>query len=165
MLPQVDAIMLEFEHLNKDKMKNVGEFIKALDIFSASLPSDIPLAIETRNKNYLTKEYFQFLKEKGIIHVFSEKLHMPHIYEVYDEFWEYISGASVMRLLGGDRKEIEEKTGEQWNKIVDEKPDKERIVEMTKNILFRGGKVIININNHYEGSAPLSAEWLEKASH
>ena len=86
---------------------------------------------------------------------------MPHIYEVYERFGEYISGTSVLRLLGGDRKEIEERTKGQWNRIVEAKADKGRIAEMSKDIQIRGGKVIININNHYEGSAPLTAEFFE----
>ncbi len=162
MLPRIDALMLEFEHLNKDKMKDVGEFMKALEGFMEATPHGLPIAVETRNKNYLTKEYFQFLAEKKIIHVFSEKLFLPHIYEVYEKFGDSISGTSVMRLLGGDRKEIEEKTKERWNAIVDEKPDKERIADMAKTIIYRGGSAIININNHYEGSAPRTAEFFEK---
>ena len=47
---------------------------------------EIPLAIETRNKNYLKRAYFQFLQERHVMHVFSEKLYMPHIYKVYEDF-------------------------------------------------------------------------------
>ena len=162
MLGRTDAVMLEFEYLNKDKMKDVGVFMKAIDVFMESVPDGIPIAIETRNKNYLTREYFQFLREKKIIHVFSEKLYLPHVYEVYETFGDLISGLSVLRLLGGDRKEMEKRTGEKWNKIVDEKPDKARIADMTKTIIYRGGKVVININNHYEGSAPLTAAYFER---
>ncbi len=123
MLLQTDAVMPEFEYLNRDKMKGVVEFIEALDVFISNTPTDVPIAVETRNKNYLTKDYFQFLKERNIIHVFSEKLYLPHIYEVYEQFADYISGTTVIRLLGGDRGEIEKLSGNQWNKIVDGKPD------------------------------------------
>jgi hypothetical protein len=43
----------------------------------------------------------------GRIHVFSEKLYMPHIYHVYNDCKDYIGGVSVIRLLGGNRKQIE----------------------------------------------------------
>jgi uncharacterized protein YecE (DUF72 family) len=162
MIPQVDAVMLEFEYLNRDKMKSLDSFLKALEVFTDSVPKGIPLAVETRNKNYLKGEYFQFLKEKGVIHVFSEKLYMPHVYEVYEEFGDSIRGTSVVRLLGGDRKEMEEKTKGEWNRIVEEKPDKDKIVGMANEMMRRGGKVIINVNNHYEGSAPLTIQSLEK---
>ena len=158
MMPQIDAVMLEFEYLNKDKMKSVAEFMMAIDAFMPCVPPSFTLAIETRNKNYLVEEYFQLLKEKHLIHVFSEKLYLPHVYELYEKFGGYTEGTSVIRLLGGDRAEIEKATGEQWSKIVDEKPDKKRIAEMSRDIKFKGGRVIININNHYEGSAPRTIE-------
>lgn len=161
LLPQTLAVMLEFEYLNKEKMKDVGAFMAALDPFIDAVPAGIPLAIETRNKNYLTKEYFQFLKERGLIHVFAEKLYMPHVYEVYEKFGDLVGGTSVIRLLGGDRSEIEKATSGRWDRIVDPKPDKDRIVAMSRDIAFRGGRVIISINNHYEGSAPRTAEFFE----
>jgi len=163
MLPQIDAIMLEFEYLNRDKMKSVDEFMKTLDDFVGSVPQSLPLAVETRNKNYLTKEYFQFLQAKGLIHVFSEKIHMPHIYEVYQDFGGYISGTSILRLLGGDRKEIEDITKGKWNAKVAPKTDKDRIVGMSKDLLNKGAKLVININNHFEGSAPLTADFFTGA--
>jgi uncharacterized protein YecE (DUF72 family) len=161
MLPQVEAVMLEFEYLNQEKMESVDSFMRHLDDFKSSVPASIPLAIEVRNKNYLTKEYFQFLKDKGLIHVFSEKIYLPHIYEVYEKFGDLLTDRTVIRLLGGDRKVIEQKTHERWDKIVEPKDDKGKIIEMTKKILYAGGKVIISVNNHYEGSAPLTIEYFE----
>lgn len=162
MLPRVDAVMLEFEYLNKDKMKDSEAFMRALEAFASALPPGLPLAIETRNKNYLTRDYFEFLKERKLLHVFSEKLYLPHVYELYEDFGDLIAGTSVIRLLGGDRKEMEERTGGRWDRVVDEKPDKDRIADMSRNITFKGGRVIININNHYEGSAPITARYFER---
>jgi len=67
----------------------------------------------------------------------------------------------VIRLLGGDRIEIENKTNKQWNRIVEPKPDKEAIVTMARDITHRGHMVTINVNNHYEGSAPLTIEAMQ----
>lgn len=178
MLPQLDALMLEFEYLNRDKMPSPGHFLRALDDFVSALgkegvsiatgpgtdtrPPRLPLAIETRNKNYLVREYFEFLKARSLIHVFSEKLYMPHIYEVCDKFGDLLVDSTVIRLLGGDRAEIEKKTGNQWNRIVDPKPDKAMVASMIRGLLAGGRSVSLDINNHYEGSAPLSAEFFER---
>lgn len=163
MLPRIDAVMLEFEYLNRDKMRSVEEFMKALDAFVARAPKGLPLAVETRNKNYLVEEYFRFLKERGLIHVFSEKIYLPHVYELYAKFGPLVEGTTVIRLLGGDRAEIEKAAGGRWDRIVDEKPDKARIAEMSLDLKYRGGKVVLNINNHYEGSAPVTARFFEEA--
>lgn len=161
LLPMTQAVMLEFEYLNKDKMRDVGAFIEALDRFTSAVTPEIPLAVETRNKNYLTREYFQFLKERGIIHVFSEKLYMPHVYEVYERFGDLIAGTSIIRLLGGDRAEIERATDGRWDRVIDEKTDKGLVVGMSRDLVVRGGRVVLSINNHYEGSAPKTAEFFE----
>jgi uncharacterized protein YecE (DUF72 family) len=156
MLPRLDAVMLEFEYLNRQKMASVQQFTGHLAGFLEKVDRSIPLAIETRNKNYLTEDYFKFLDEKRLIHVFSEKIYMPPVYEVYRQFRSSINTDIVIRLLGGDRAEIEKKTGEKWNRIVEERNDKEKIVDMAMDAVQRGLKVTINVNNHYEGSAPLT---------
>ena len=160
MLNQLDAVMLEFEYLNKKKMASLDEFLKQMVQFIREMPQGLPIAMETRNKNYLKPEYFQFLRENNIIHVFSEKLYMPHIYEVYDRYHDNIIGKSVIRLLGGDRKQIEQKTNHVWNNIVEPKDDLHLIAEILRDMLKRGVDVTVNVNNHYEGSAPLTIDRL-----
>lgn len=161
LLPQMDAIMLEFEYLNKKKMESLDIFLKHLDTFLSKIHINIPLAVETRNSNYIKPEYFQFLKDKNIIHVFSEKIYMPHIYEVYEKFHDYIGDTTVIRLLGGDRKEMEELTKNKWDKIVSKKNDINKVIEMVSDMYRKNKKITINVNNHYEGSAPITIANLE----
>jgi len=157
---QIDAHILEFEYLNRQKMKSLDHFLRALDSFLPSVPRDIPLAVETRNRNYLKPEYFQFLQENRLIHVFSEKLYMPHVYDVYDDFGDKLVDKTVIRLLGGDRKEIENKTRKKWNTIVEPRNELKKIAGMTRDLCERGIHVTVNVNNHYEGSAPLTIDRL-----
>jgi len=159
---QVAAVILEFEYLNRQKMGGVEEFLSALSAFVEAIPREIPLAIECRNGSYLGRDYFSFLKEKGLIHVFSEKQYMPPIVSLYDEFRDYLVEDSILRLLGGDRAAIEAKTGEKWDRIVEEQEGKASIVGMVKNLLVKGRRVVVNVNNHYEGSAPLTIERIKE---
>ncbi len=85
LLPRLDAIMFEFEYLNKQKMPSLEAFLERLDGFFAKLPPGLPYALEPRNGNYLKDEYFAFLNSRRIIHVYSEKIYMPHVYDVFDE--------------------------------------------------------------------------------
>jgi len=162
LLPQIDAIELEFEYLNKDKMPSLDLFLKHLSAFMTEIEPGLPLAIETRNGTYLHEEYFSFLKEKGIAHVFSEKIYMPHIYEVYAKYGSLLTNHSVIRLLGGDRKAIEEKTKEKWNQLVEEKADLPQVVEMISDMQKKGFSIQLYVNNHYEGSAPKTIEKIER---
>jgi len=160
MRPKLEAIMLEFEYLNRDKMPSLSQFLNQLEDFFKSIDRSTCVAIETRNKNFLTREYFELLKGYGVSHVFSEKLYMPPIVEVYERFSGYLAGPCIIRLLGGDRMVIEKKTGDNWNSIVEPKAEKPLIVDMVKDMLSAGRLVSINVNNHYEGSAPLTIAWL-----
>lgn len=157
---------LEFEYLNKQKMTSLSEFMKALDSFATVLDTEnlrdtVPLGIECRNANYLTREYFQFLKDRGIAHVFSEKLYLPHIYELYSKFADLIGERVAVRLLGGDRKEIETKTKGNWNEIVEPKQDLPEIAGMLRDLSQGSRLVKVYLNNHYEGSAPKSIDRLK----
>ena len=164
MLPRIDAIQLEFEYLNKAKMPSLDAFLKKLDAFftsvSALFPQGLPLAVETRNGNYLRQEYFSLLKTHGVAHVFSEKIYMPPIVEVYEQFKPYLGPHAVIRLLGGDRKEIEAVTKGRWDTIVAEKAELLRIAGMVKDMLASGMRIQIYVNNHFEGSAPKTIERL-----
>ncbi len=161
-LPRTEGLILEFEYLNKDKMPSLTVFLDRLDTFVEGVGKGYPLAIETRNKAYLTDKYFRFLDERGLMPVFSEKLYMPPIHEVYGEHRALVRHGAILRLLGGDRKEIEARTGGEWNRIVEPKEGKEKIADMSIDLKYRGNSVIISVNNHYEGSAPMTIEVLRR---
>jgi len=162
MADRLDAVMLQFEYLNRKKMASLDHFLRALESFAKNVPKEVPLAIETRNSNYIHEEYFQFLREKNLIHVFSEKIYMPHVYEVYERFSGLLAGGAVIRLMGGDRKSIEKQTGKEWNRVVEPKEDLEEVAAMAVDIAEQGMGLTVNVNNHYEGSAPLTIEKLER---
>ncbi|HIH37255.1 MAG TPA: DUF72 domain-containing protein [Methanocellales archaeon] len=152
MIPRLDALMFEFEYLGKDKMPSLETFLKTLDDFLTAVRErarGLPLAIESRNRNYLSAAYFSFLRDRRLMPVFSEKRYLPHVYEIYRQYKDYVASDVVIRLLGGDRSEIEKKTKEQWNAIVEPKLDKEAIVTMARDIINRGHMVTVNVNNHY----------------
>ena len=66
---------------------------------------------------------------------------------------------SVIRLHGGDRGEIEKETGEVWNRIVAPKPQAlQAAARITVENIRQKIKTIVNVNNHFEGSAPLTIE-------
>ncbi|MGM0482962.1 MAG: hypothetical protein ACQERI_00250 [Candidatus Krumholzibacteriota bacterium] len=52
-------------------------------------------------------------------------------------------------------------TGKEWNKLVDPEDDLEEVAAMARDIAGREIYLTININNHNEGSAPLTIERLE----
>jgi len=86
---------------------------------------------------------------------------MPPVVELYGHYGHLLNKRVVIRLLGGDRKTIEEASGEQWNKIIDSKPQLPAIATMISDLVSSGREVHVDVNNHYEGSAPETIERLK----
>jgi uncharacterized protein YecE (DUF72 family) len=159
LLPAIDVVMLEFEYLNKVKMPGgVSQFMEKLAAFLDHVPGTVPIAIEPRNNQYLTSEWFSFLAERGVAHVFSQKQYMPNIWDVYRQYATVVRRMprAVFRLLGGDRGEMEAATGRKWDRIVQPRDREKEIIAGVIADYIQDAYAILNINNHYEGSAPVS---------
>lgn len=155
MMNNISVLMFQFEYLNKQKMASLQEFIEQIAKFLSSIKTPVPIGIEIRNPNYLTEEYFEFLKSNDLIHIFCEGYYMPSITEIYSKFADKIKNRSVIRLLGPDRKEIENAAEEIWNQIVLPKDEElKKIALMLKHLQNLEIETTVNVNNHYEGSAP-----------
>jgi uncharacterized protein YecE (DUF72 family) len=75
------------------------------------------------------------------------------------ESWFVEGDMVIIRLHGPDRQGIEKMTGKRWDTIVNPKDDEiGAILETIGRLLRRRVDVYLNINNHYEGSAPLTIE-------
>ena len=155
--PKVGMLIFQFEYLNKQKISSQIEFQQRLEELFVKVNRDYNYAVEIRNPNYLNKEMFSFLNNHDISFVFLHGYYMPPIFETYSKFSEYIKNRTVIRLHGFDRKGIELKTNKIWNEIVDPKDDDlKKLAEMLNNLLDQKVDTFINVNNHFEGSAPLT---------
>lgn len=152
---KLGPLIFQFEYLNKMKMAGREHFIEKLTDFSQALPDGFLYCLETRNPNYLGKEYFTFLKRSGFRHVFLQGYFMPSVFELYQKYADELAGPVIMRLHGPDRKGIEAETGKKWHSIVAPKDDDiARLVTMLSDLGERGLESYVFVNNHFEGSAP-----------
>ena len=79
--------------------------------------------------------------------------------EIYNKFKSNINYTPVIRLHGPDRSNIEIKSGGIWNRILEPKDDEiSRITKIIEEINSKNLDIYVNVNNHYEGSAPLTIE-------
>lgn len=161
MKDKLGSIMFQFEYLNKKKMPSKEAFFEHLDEFFGQAPKGFDYAVEIRNKNYLTEDFFEYLRKRGLGFVLLGGYYMPHIAEVAAKYDIRTAKFSVVRLHGTDRQGIEERTGGLWNEIVEPK-DKE--LKETASIIeentSEGITTFLNVNNHYEGCAPLTIQRL-----
>jgi uncharacterized protein YecE (DUF72 family) len=158
-------VMFQFEYLNRRKMAGQGRFEALFGAFAEQLPPGRAYGIETRNGNYVNRDYFTFVAAHGLIPVLLEGYWMPPIVELYRRWGELIRrpGQVVIRLLGPDRQGIEERTGKRWDRIVAPRDEAlDDIAAMVQDLLAHGVDVYVNVNNHYEGSAPRTIERLRQ---
>jgi uncharacterized protein YecE (DUF72 family) len=152
-------LMFQFEYLNRHKMTSHSHFLQLVETFARALPAPHQYALETRNAQYLNRAHFEFLSRSHLIPVFLQGYWMPPIVETYGAWRSLVieQPAVVIRLHGPDRESIEEKTGKQWDQIAIARDDElSAIADMVNDLLSEGLDVYVNVNNHYEGSAPLT---------
>ena len=154
---KLGPIMFQFEYLNKQKMPAKEIFFERFGAFIDKAPKGYPYAVEIRNPNYYSPAFFDFLKDHGLGFVYLDGYYMPPIGQVFEKYQPETASFQVIRLHGGDRLEIEGETGEVWNRIVAPKPG--GLAAAAKIVRANAKKRVLtylNLNNHYEGSAPLS---------
>jgi len=157
--PKIGMLMFQFEYLNKQKMNSQIEFQHRLEEFFSKISREYNYAIEIRNPNYLNNNLFTFLNSHNVSFVFLQGYYMPNIFEIFNKFESKIINSIIIRLHGFNRKEIELKTNKIWNEIVDPQDgDLNQIIVMINSLLNKKVDVFLNVNNHFEGSAPLTIE-------
>jgi len=156
---KLGPIMFQFEYLNRQKMPSKEAFFERFGAFIKSAPKNLQYAVEIRNPNYYTSQFFDFLKSLGLGFVYLDGYYMPPIGQVFETFSPSTAGFQVIRLHGGDRLEIETETGSIWDKIIAPKPEGLKAAATIVRANARKRVLTyVNVNNHYEGSAPLSIE-------
>ena len=163
---KLGPVMFQFEYLNKQKMPSLERFCELVRGFLAKIPRGFLYAVEIRNPNYLSSALFDFLRENGLGYVYLEGYYMPPIGDVFDRFNPQTAPFSVIRLHGGLRAEIEADTDKAWNRIVSPQPASlQAAARIVRANTRRRALTYVNLNNHFEGSAPLSVErFLEELS-
>ena len=140
-------------------MPSATEFMEKFQTFIEKCPEDYVYALEVRNQNYLNEAYFSFLKNLHLAPVFLQGYYMPDIFPLYHQYEEFIQEDVIIRLHGPQRQEMEKLTGKVWNRIVAQKDTEiEALIHMIKDIKQKQVTVFVNVNNHYEGSAPLTIQ-------
>lgn len=156
---KLGPIMFQFEYLNKAKMPSREIFIDRFAEFISRAPREYSYALEIRNPNYLFPPFFQFLNDQNLGFVYLEGYYMPPIQKVLETYRPRTADFAVIRLHGGDRLEMEEATGEVWNRVISPKPaGLEAAAEIVRHNVRNHVRTFVNINNHYEGSAPLTIQ-------
>lgn len=150
-------MMFQFGYLNRGMMPSQAEFLDKLGAFAGQLPKGYTWCVETRNPNFLNAAYFGFLRDHNLGHVWQQGYFMPPIFGLYRQFADQLTDTVVMRFHGQDREGMEDKAGKDWSKLIEKRDaDLDALAGMVKDLKARKRQIWAFVNNHYEGSAPLT---------
>src|SRR5262249_54978458 len=74
---QVGPLIFEFGTFNKSTFPSSADFIGTLEPFLKVLPEGFRYAVEIRNPEYLSPEYFGLPSDHNVAHVFNAWTRMP----------------------------------------------------------------------------------------
>jgi uncharacterized protein YecE (DUF72 family) len=158
---RVGMIMFQFGYLNRKMIASPVAFLEQLDRFLEAAPAGWPYAVEIRNATWLDRPFFELLRSRRAAAVLIQGYWMPPVTEVLGRAAGLLEGPVVVRLHGPDRAGVEEKTGGSWNRIVEPRDaELASVAAMVRRLQKGGHDVFLNVNNHFEGSAPLTIERL-----
>lgn len=76
---RIGVLIFEFGAFSRAAMPDVGAFVEALAPFLARLPGGFRYAVEIRNPEFLTGEYFACLRRHHVAHVYNAWSKMPEL--------------------------------------------------------------------------------------
>lgn len=153
--------VLQFGYFNRSAFSSLDAFLKRLDPFLASWPRDVPLAVEVRNKSWMTERLAACLRGHGAVLVLADQAWMPAPLSLAQK-WDVVSGPFAYVRLLGNRTEVDERTAELNRIVVDRTPQIDADAQAIR-LLSERVPVLVFVNNHFAGYAPETIRQLETA--
>jgi uncharacterized protein YecE (DUF72 family) len=158
---KLGPLLFQFGYFNQTVFRSGEDFLSRLQPFLKNLPKGYKFAVEIRNKNWLSKPFFDLLRAHKVAYALIDQAWMPRPSAIFEKFDPVTADFTCLRLLG-DRKGIEQKT-KVWDKvIVDRSKELMSWVNVCQRTVRRGVSTYVHVNNHYAGFAPATVEQFEK---
>jgi uncharacterized protein YecE (DUF72 family) len=158
---RVGPLIFEFGTFNKSTFPTRADFMARLDPFLKALPEGFRYAVEIRNQEYLTPEYFQLLASHNTAHVFNAWTRMPTLDQQAELPGAFTADFTVVRALLARGRGYEQavKTFEPY-RLVQEPNEgaREGVRKIAQETRSLKKDAFIYINNRLEGNAPSTIE-------
>lgn len=173
--PKAGALVFQLSPLPGTLLARLPDVLMRLDAMLAAASAAVAqscgtiLAVEVRNKEFLTPEFARVLKQAGAVYCLGLHAKMPPIEEqlpMLRALWPapLVCRWNLHRKHGAFGYEEAKKTYEPFNKLVDPDPQTRSVLAKVAAATAAAGlPAIITINNKAEGSAPLSVLELARA--
>jgi uncharacterized protein YecE (DUF72 family) len=158
---RLGPLLLQFPYFSRDVFVSRAPFEKLLRPFLATLPKEFKFALEIRNKNWISWDFLELLRDHSIAFALVAQAWMPPI-DTLARALDLVTGDFAYARFIGDRKDIEAKTTK-WDKLVENKTSEMTVwAKELKKIVAKGVKTYAFFNNHYAGFAPGSVKIFEE---
>jgi uncharacterized protein YecE (DUF72 family) len=158
---KLGVIIFEFSTFYPQSGVTEHRFVELLDGFLAKLPKNHTFAVEVRNREFLTEEYFSMLRAHGVSHVLNSWTRMPPIVEQLRISGVLTAPFTVARALlrpGRTYREAVERFSP-YEKIREENPElRAGLADLVRHCIAEGKALYAYINNRAEGNSPRTIE-------
>jgi uncharacterized protein YecE (DUF72 family) len=144
--------LLQFGYFNRAKFASLGAFMERLEPSLAAWPPDVPLAVEVRNKAWMTEALGDCLRGHNAIWVLPDQAWMPSPLSVVQRLDAVTGPFAYVRLLG-DREAVDALTPTLDHVVID-RGDQVPADAQAIRLLRQRVPVVAFVNNHFAGYAP-----------
>jgi uncharacterized protein YecE (DUF72 family) len=151
--------VLQFGYFNQKAFAGLDAFLDRLGPFLDAWPKDVPLAVEVRNKAWMTAKLGDFLRSHGVVWVLTDQAWMPSPLKIVRQIDALTGPFAYIRLLG-DRQVVDALTSTLDHTVIDRSGQLRDDAEAVR-LLRERVPVLVFVNNHYAGYAPETIEQLQ----
>jgi uncharacterized protein YecE (DUF72 family) len=152
--------VLQFGYFNKKAFAGLDACLARLEPFLDAWPKDVPLAVEVRNKTWLTPKLADCLRARQPVLVLPDQAWMPSPLDTVGKLDAVTGPFAYVRLLR-DRNAVDALTGTLDHVVIDRaeqvRADAEAIGQLTGRV-----PVLVFVNNHFAGYAPATIQQLRQ---
>jgi len=152
---RLGPLLLQFPYFNRNSFVSRAQFDKLLQPFLKTLPKEFKFALEIRNKNWISWDFLELLRDHSVAFVVVAQSWMPSI-DVLARALDLLSGDFFYARFIGDRKEVK---AQRWDNLTEDKTSELIVwIEELKKITDRAPPTYVFFSNHYAGFAPGSVK-------
>jgi uncharacterized protein YecE (DUF72 family) len=153
--------LLQFGSFNRKAFASLDAFLDRLQPFLDLWPPDVPVAVEIRNKAWVTAKLLDCLRARKVVFALTDQAWMPSPLSLMEQL-DVVTGPFGYLWLFGDRKVVDDLTPTLDHIVIDRS---EQIRDDAKAItnLSESAPVIVAVNNHFAGYSPQMIRELREA--
>jgi uncharacterized protein YecE (DUF72 family) len=156
---QTAVLIFEFGAFGKHSFAAAGDFVARLDPFLAALPPEFRYAVEIRNPEFLTADYFSCLRYRGVAHVYNAWSRMPELGRQIALPGSTTADFMVCRALLRHGRQYENAVASfaPYTEVRDPNPEaRESMRALIGRAREEKKMLFLFVNNRLEGNAPLT---------